>query len=179
MHETWLKTNRRILLLGMILPVVLVVIGLVIVTTSPLAGAIWLRTLGWMLLGLGLFLLAVLAVQIRLPRLAYADGKLLVYMRLGPPFQVPTEVVECFFLGTGAGQIPGKSHAEMPMRTIVIRLAEKAVDYHQRQVKPALGKWDDGYITIYGAWCEPLDIELAKQLNARLAEVKSSNSLAR
>jgi hypothetical protein len=172
MHETWLKTNRRILLLGMILPAVLLVIGLIVLMTEPLSGAVWLRILSWILLGCGLFLLAILSLQFRLPRLAYVDGNLLVYLRMGPPFHVPTEVVECFFLGTGAGQIPGKSGEEVPVRNVVIRVAEKAVEYHQREVKPALGRWEEGYITIYGAWCEPLDVELAKRLNARLAEVK-------
>lgn len=174
MRETWLDSNRRILLLGMILPAALVVIGLTVVVMKPLDSAAWLQIIGWIFTGVGLFLFAVLALQLRLPRLAYADGALMVYLRMGPPFRVPVETVECFFLSTGAGQIPGKGYEETPVRNVVVRLAEKAVDYHERQVKPALGRWEGGYITIYGAWCEPLDLAAVNRLNARLAEVKST-----
>src|SRR5262245_29276069 len=129
MHEIWLHTNRRILLLGMILPAVLVVIGLIVLVTKPLSAAAWLLVVVLISFGLGLYLLSIFTLQVRLPRLAYADGNLLVYLRMGSPFHVPTEVVECVFLGTGAGQIPGKSGEELPVRNLVIRLAEKAVDY--------------------------------------------------
>jgi hypothetical protein len=174
MHETWLNTNRRILLLGMILPAALVVIGLIVVVAKPLDAAGWLQIVGWILVGVGLFLFAILALQLRLPRLAYTDGTMLVYLRMGPPYRVPLETVECFFLGTGARQIPGKGNEETPVRNVVVRLAEKASEYHERQVKPALGRWEGGYITIYGAWCEPLDLAAVNRLNARLAEARSA-----
>jgi hypothetical protein len=178
MHETWLNTNRRILLLGMILPAALVVIGLIAIAAKPLESAAWLQIVGWIFAGVGLFLFAILAFQLRLPRLAYTDGALLVYLRMGSPYRVPVEAIECFFIGTGAGQIPGKGHEETPVRNVVVRLAEKAVDYHEREVKPALGRWEEGYITIYGAWCEPLDLAAVNRLNARLSEVKSMTQRA-
>ncbi len=53
-----------------------------------------------------------------------------------------------------------------------MRIAEKAKEYQQRDVKSALGKWDEGYVTFYGAWCEPLTLEVVQRLNARLAEVQ-------
>jgi hypothetical protein len=174
MNEIWLHTNRRILLLGMILPAALVLIGLVVLGMKPLDSATWLQVLGWIFLVLGLFLFAILAIQLRLPRLAYSNGSLLVYLQMGPPFQVPAKVIECFFLGAGGGQIPGKSGDDIPVRNLVVRLAEKAGDYHRREVKPALGRWEDGYITIYGAWCEPLGLELVNRLNSRLSEVKAT-----
>ncbi|MCC7086348.1 MAG: hypothetical protein IT427_15205 [Pirellulales bacterium] len=174
MQETWLHTNRRILLLGMILPAALVGIGLVVSIVKPLDAAAGLQIVGWVLLGIGLFLFVIFGWQFRLPRLAYADGALLIYLRMGPPFQVPIEIVEAFLLGTGGGQIPGTAGRDVPMRNLVIRLADSAVDFHRRQVKPALGRWEDGYITIYGTWCEPLGLELANRLNSRLTEVKAT-----
>ncbi|HEY2827859.1 MAG TPA: hypothetical protein VGJ04_09690, partial [Pirellulales bacterium] len=51
-------------------------------------------------------------------------------------------------------------------------IADKATDYHQRDVKPALGRWDEGYVTIHGAWCEPLTLEVVQRLNVRLAEAQ-------
>src|SRR5690349_2728496 len=131
MHEIWLHTNRRLLLLGMILPVALIVIGLIVLATKPLDAAAGLQIVGWFLLGGGAFLFAIFAWQFRLPRLARTDGTLLVYMRMGPPFRLPVEIVECFFLGTGGAQLPGKGGDDVPIRNLVIRLAEKAVDYHE------------------------------------------------
>jgi hypothetical protein len=55
------------------------------------------------------------------------------------------------------------------MSQLAVRLAERATEWSQIDVKPALGKWCGGYITIYGAWCEPLRIELVNRLNAQLA----------
>lgn len=175
MQQPWLKTNRRILLLGMILPAVLVVVGLIVVGAKPLGADAWLQILGWTLLVGGVLLGAILALQLRLPRLASSDDALLVYLQAGPPLRVPLEVVECIFLGTGAGQVPGKSGNELKVRNLVIRIAEKAADFQQRTVKPALGRWEEGYITIYGAWCEPLDVGLVNGLNAKLAEAKERN----
>ena len=74
----------------------------------------------------------------------------------GQPFRVPVEIVECFFLGAGVGQLPGAAGKEIPLRNLVMRLAEKATDYHHREVKAAFGRWDDGYVIFHGAWCEPL-----------------------
>jgi hypothetical protein len=63
--------------------------------------------------------------------------------------------------------------------TVVVRLAERAKSWHQRSVDPARGQWKDGYITILGAWCAPLDGEVVKRMNHRLAEVKRENRMKR
>ncbi len=94
----------------------------------------------------------------------------------GRPFRVPVNVVECFFFSSGAGQVPGAAGKQLPLRNLVVRLAEKATEYHHRDVKPALGRWDDGYITVHGAWCEPLNLELVKRLNEQLASVQKDLS---
>lgn len=160
------------LLLGMILPAVLIVVGLIVVCAKPLAAAGWLQVIGWLMLAAGALLEVVLALQWRLPRLACSENSLLLYLQAGPPVRVPLEVVECIFLGAGAGQVPGKAGGDIKVRNLVIRIAEKAADFQQRPVKPALGRWEDGYITVYGAWCEPLDVGLVNRLNTRLAEAK-------
>jgi len=175
MQEIWLKANRRVLVLGMIPPIVLVAVGLIPVAAIADAEP-WIRYVGWGAAGAGLFLLALIAFQMRVPRLAYADGQLLVYVVGGGPLLVPIEIVQCFFLASGAGQIPGTKGNRIGVRNLTMRLDEKATDYHHRDVKPALGRWDDGYIVIHGAWCEPLDLALVGRLNARLASVKSELS---
>jgi hypothetical protein len=174
MTEIWLRTNRRILLLGMILPVVLVMIGLAIVFGLGQGAGAWMRFLGWATVGIGLLLWGIIAVQMKLPRLAYAQQQVLVYLRTGSPIRIPVEFVECFFLGTGVGQLPGPQGRNIPVRNLTMRVAEKAHDYQHRPVKAALGRWDEGYVTFYGAWCEPLTLEVVQRLNAQLAAAQQA-----
>ncbi len=56
----------------------------------------------------------------------------------------------------------------------MIRLADRATDYAQRDVKPALGSWCNHYVTIRGTWCEPLSLALVTRLNTRLAAAQAS-----
>jgi hypothetical protein len=175
MREAWLKTNRRVLLVGMIPPILLVGVGLIPVAVMTGADA-WLQCGGWAAVGAGVSLIALVAIQMRLPRLAYCDGQLLVYLAGGGPLRVPIEMVQCFFMGTGAGQIPGSRGSRIGVRNLTMRLDEKATEYHHREVKPALGRWDEGYIVIHGAWCEPLNLSLVQLLNTRLASVKANLS---
>lgn len=173
MPEVWLSANRRILALGAVLPAALAGVGAAL-------GAGWLsfaeyaavRWGGWALLALSLLALSNLAWQARRPRLAYQAGKMLVYLRAGAPVRVPLEVVEGFLLGQGPSFLPGKRQAEREAATLVIRLAERAEEWAKVEVKPALGYWCGHYITIRGAWCEPLSVALVNRLNARLDEVK-------
>lgn len=53
-------------------------------------------------------------------------------------------------------------------RNIVIRLAERATDYHERKVKPIFGSWQEGYIVVRGTWTEPIDKETLRFLNKSL-----------
>ena len=173
MRQIWLKTNRRVLLVGMIPPILLLGVGLILLALVA-DGQLWIRYAASALVVAGLVLVGLIAIQMRLPRLAYADGQLLVYLGGGSPLQVPIDFVQCFFLGSGAGQLPGPKGTTIGMRNLTMRLDEKATDYHHRDVKPALGRWDDGYIVIHGAWCETLDLALVGRLNGRLAEAQSS-----
>jgi len=111
-----------------------------------------------------------------LPRLAYQQGDLLVFLRYRRPLRVPVSQVECFFLGQGDSMLAatGESEATESLaktHTIVVRLAEAAKDWQAREVRPELGRWCDGYITIRGTWCEPVSPELVKQLNSRLVKL--------
>lgn len=173
MFEVWLSANRRILYLGAVLPAALACLGLALgagYLGFAERGAV--RVVGWVLLGVSLVALGNLAWQTRRPRLACAAGQLLVYLRSGAPIRVPLEVVEGFLMGQGPSFLPGKRHAERQAATVVIRLSELAQEWAQVDVKPALGYWCGHYITIRGAWCEPLSVELVNRLNARLAEAK-------
>ena len=133
MTEIWLRTNRRILLLGMILPVVLMAIGLIVVFALATESGTELRIVGWLIVAAGLLLLAIIAFQLKLPRLAYVDRQVLIYLRTGGPIRIPVEYVECFFLASGSGQLPGTEGRQLPVRNLVMRVAEKATDYQQRQ----------------------------------------------
>lgn len=171
MAEVWLRTNRRALLLGMIVPALVLLMGGWLLVAS-VVGQWWI---GWTVLGGGavavaLGLLAQLWHWLRKPRLAYADGHLLVYLEARPT-PVPIEIVECFFIGQGASQLPKLEGREPETTNVIVRLAEAARDWRHRDVRPTLGHWCEGYITINGAWCEPVNGESLKRLNGRLVEV--------
>jgi hypothetical protein len=167
--EIWLRPNRRILLVATVAPALLVLLGLVVALNVFGSAPPMARVIAAALAVLGGGLLAVLAWFFRQPRLTYDGRHLHVNLRAAKPIAVPIELVECFFLGAGFRRLPGKTGREVQMSQLRIRLAERATEWAQFDVKPALGAWCGGYITIHGAWCEPLDIELVHRLNARLA----------
>ena len=121
-------------------------------------------------------MLAVLAWFFRQPRLTYDGRHLHVNLRAAKPIAVPIELVECFFLGAGFRRLPGKTGREVQMSQLRIRLAERATEWAQFDVKPALGAWCEGYVTIRGTWCEPLTNELIRRLNRRLREIREAAS---
>ena len=69
--------------------------------------------------------------------------------------------------------MPGGIHHRQETVNLVARLAQRQTQWAQVEVKPALGNWAEGYITIRGTWCEPLNPELVRRLNRRLKEVKA------
>jgi hypothetical protein len=170
--ETWLRPNGRAVWFGTVLPALLGLVGLALVVGLPgHPPPAWMRVAGEILAVLGFGTVLLLLGQLRQPRLAYFQNHLLVALRSGPPLRVPIEVVECFWLGQTPSLLPLKRHERTETSAVVIRLAESAAEWRQRDVKPQLGKWCEGYITIRGTWCEPLSIELVNRLNQRLAEV--------
>jgi hypothetical protein len=95
----------------------------------------------------------------------------LFYLRSGPPIAVPLEVVEAFFAGQGPAHLPVVSNQPRSVN-LVARLSRRNPEWAQQPVKPALGNWVDGYVTIRGSWCEPLNGETIRRLNRRLKELK-------
>ena len=168
MAEVWLRSNRRALAVALLLPGVMVVSGGLL---AALAGAAYVRGAGGVLASAGLLGLAIVVWQMRQPRLAADHERLLVYARGGRPYCVPLEVVEGFLLGQGPTLLTGRRMALAETRNVVIRLAESAVDWAQREMPPTLGKWCGSYVTIRGTCCEPLSVELVQRLNMRLAEL--------
>jgi len=172
MTQPWLQTNRRALYFGMFLPLLGAAAGLAIMRHDlPLVGD-WSDALGLILIVLCVLTISALAAQTRQPRIAYKTGFLLVYLGTRHPIKLPLQVVECFLLGQGEGMIPVAGGKQVRASNLIMRLADKEADWADRDVKPALGKWHEGYVTMKGTWCEPLDLGVVKRLNRALAEAK-------
>ena len=175
MAECWLKTNRRALCLGTIIPAVIFLLGLGIFSWRwpewSLITSIT-RILGGSMMAFGALMVTFLLAGMFRPRVAYKEGNLLLYLRDGPPIEVPIEIVEVFFRGQGPSHVGQGAVSEAETSNIVIRLAEKAEEWHKVQVKPALGEWCEGYITLRGAWCQPIDREALEHLNSKLVLTK-------
>jgi hypothetical protein len=171
MAAVWVRSNRRALVWGMIVPATLALIGLA-VAAWMLAAAngqpnYWLL-IPAVLVGVGVLGLLALVREMLRPRLSYADGHLRVHLGNGPPEKVPIEFVECFFRGQGSSMVKDHSGHEPEVATVIVRIAERAADYKHRDVKAALGHWCEGYITLRGTWCEPIDNDGLLALNRRL-----------
>ena len=169
MIETWLKPNRRALALGMVAPAGVTALGLVhLYGVVPWVGLAE-RIAGGVLVLLGAAMLGSLAWQLRIPRIAYEQGKLLFYLRRQKPLRVPIDVVECFFIGQGPAMIPGDRDKGRQGVNVIVRLAERETEWADRDVDHTLATWCQSYITIRGAWCEPLNEQVVNGLNRRLA----------
>jgi hypothetical protein len=173
MRETWLHPNRRAILFGCIPPLTMAGIGLW--TICDLGGTMggFGRWLGIGLVATGTAMIGALAIQLRRPRVAFRDNHLLFFLRSGPPLAVPVGIVEAFFLGQGPAHLPAMNKQPQTVN-LIARLSQRHTEWARQEVKPALGNWCDGYITIRGAWCEPLDGELIRRLNRRLKEAKDA-----
>ena len=170
MCETWLRPNRRAILFGCIPPLILGAIGVLLVAAGNNPLSRW-RWIGFILTLMSIRMVGTLMNQFRRPRIAFCDGQVLFYLRSGPPIAVPAGIVEAFFLGQGPAHLPGVDK-QLHTVNLVARLSQRHAEWARQDVKPALGNWCDGYVTIRGAWCEPLGGELIRKLNRRLKEVK-------
>lgn len=170
MPEVWLRTNRRAWLLGLILPALAALGAGGLLAFAYLNSAHWsLYVLSGAILAVALYLTGNILWMANQPRLAYEADSLLVYFEGQEPVRVPLEIVECFFLGQGPSELPKIAGVEPETSNVIVRLAERAKDWHHRDVKPAIAHWCEGYITLRGAWCEPISGEALKALNQRLA----------
>ncbi len=174
--ENWLGPNRRALRLGMLVPA-LVALASAAVALGAVSAALPLRVLAALLAVVSGIVLLALAWQLRLPRIGYRDGEVLLYLKSSGPIAVPVELVEGFLLGQAPTLRAGQR--EEQTRAVVLRIAEKADGWQNRDVKPALGSWCQGYVTIRGTWCEPLSTERVVQLNRRLAAAQRTRRSAR
>jgi hypothetical protein len=171
MTEVWLQPNRRVLALACVPAAALIAVGGLLEAVVDHAA---LRIAGWALAALGVALVIGLAGQLRRPRIAYRDGEVLFNLRAGAPVAVPAEVVEAFFLGQGPAHLPPTFDRDAETVNLVARLSQKAPEWMHVPVKPALGHWCEGYVTLRGAWCEPLTQDLIRRLNARLRELRTA-----
>jgi hypothetical protein len=175
MQEVGLKTNRRAILFGFVLPLVIVGIGLWL-TFGAERGTAYAWP-GALVSVFGALMLFALLRQIRRPRIAFRDGHVLFYLRSGQPIAVPVDIVESFFAGQSEAHLPGFANQPQSVN-LIARLARRHTEWAEQTVKPALGKWSDSYVTIRGTWCEPLGAEVIRRLNRRLKEVKEEPGAA-
>ena len=134
----------------------------------------WVRWIAAIIGALGLVALVILSRQALAPRVGYKKGKLRLIVGLGWPERVPLDVVEGFLLGQGPSWLPTRKLANAPARTLVVRLAERAHEWERKDVFPPFASWCGHYVTIRGAWCEPLNVALVNQLNQRLHDAKTA-----
>jgi hypothetical protein len=170
--EAWLESNHRALVMATIPAGLMAFASLAALLWAWFSGQHWSLVLLFSLLFVApSWAFAQLVYALRMPRIGYSAGHLLLHFDPARPIRVPIEIVECFFLGQGPSDLPKLAGREPETQNVIVRLAESATEWKHRDVKPAFGHWCEGYITIRGAWCEPITPELMKNLNARLAEV--------
>lgn len=169
MREVWLKSNHRAILFGCLPPLAMATLGAWIGFAAA-EHSVW-RWVGAAGVLLGTLIALFMLLQLRRPRIAFRTGNVLFYLRSGPPIAVPLEIVESFFVGQGPAHLPAVTNQPRTVN-LVARLSRRHPEWAEQPVKVALGSWTDGYVTIRGSWCEPLDSETIRRLNRRLKEVK-------
>ncbi len=169
--EVWLRPNVRILYAGCTAGGVIAVAGIGILGAGAwmLTGgagvlAIALIVAGAVLILAGALLAGACALHARKARMACDGEHLMLNLGASQPFVIPLDIVEVFFLGQGKSGVPGGSETT----TVVVRLAERAEDWKKRDVSPRIARWCDGYITLLGAWTEPVDAGVVTELNHKL-----------
>lgn len=178
--EVWLRTNRRAMTTMMVPPALLSLGSLAGLVLSVATDQYWfVSAMFGLFVLMSLWLLGSLTHAMLLPRVAYQSGELLVYLEFQRPTHVPIDIVEVFFLGQGPSELPKIKGREPETQNVIIRLAESATEWKHRDMKPAIGLWCEGYITIRGSWCEPITPEIMRQLNHRLIEIQRERKAAR
>ena len=175
MAEVWLQPNRRALWTTLL---TFAAIGVVALAASWWFEPMVVRIACGVVALLALLMVGASTVELRRPRIAYRDGQVLFNLRGSEPAAVPAEVVEAFFLGQGPAHLPTIRTEPPECVNLVARLSEKAPEWAKVEVKPALGAWCEGYVTIRGTWCEPLTGEVIRRLNRRLRELRETAASA-
>ncbi|MBA3484057.1 MAG: hypothetical protein H0T51_19810 [Pirellulales bacterium] len=173
MTEVWLHANRRVLLMALVPALGLALVGAALLGAAE-GGVV--RGVAWAMVGVGAVLAIGLMGQLGRPRIAFRNGNVLFHLRSGAPVAVPVEAVEAFFLGQGPANLPNVGGKPAETVNLVARISQKAPQWAKVEVKPALGNWCEGYVTIRGTWCEPLDREVIRRLNRRLREIREGGA---
>lgn len=175
--EVWLRGNRRVAAIVAVVAVAcdLVAVAAVLAAVAPgQGGTAWwavAAVMGTIASGLGL-----LAWASARPRLLRQGDQLFVQVAPFVRETLPIDVVECVFPGSqplaADGMPAGEGPASFRVGTLVLRLAERAIDYRSRDMFPPWGTWADGNVAIDGRWCEPLSPGLARTVGTLLMEAK-------
>ena len=140
MVECWLRCNTRIQWLGFAAGILVAVFG-VGVRVFWKEETVGLQILSWLPVSAGLLIAALFGYLLGRPRLGYHSGRLLVYAGYGSPSSVPIEVVECFFLGEQPAKFVGQGRSRASMSTVVVRIAQKAKEWQERDIPSRIGMW--------------------------------------
>lgn len=168
MREAWLKANTRLSTISYMVGALMLLAASGFLIAGARSHVVYLvPALLNIVAGGGL---CYLGWRFRRPRIAYQSGELLIDLGDLKPVIVPLAGVECFLMGRAASFLPGKQHADTETVTFVVRLRENEPELEHREIDRRIGTWCGHHITLRGTWCEPLSIELANRLNARLAE---------
>ena len=159
-NEVWLQGNLRpVIAISLVAGIAAALTVVAVAIVAPPAWALLaVAAAGGLLLAL-LVMLAWAAAQ---PRL----------VRRGNSVAVPLEVVECVFRGTEPIVASEEAAPRFRVGTLILRIAERATEWRERETFRPWGSWDDGHIVIDGRWCAPLSAESARQIATRLAELK-------
>lgn len=172
MDECWLKSNRRAVWPLLTLPALIDFVGAVALGWGVFAGwPVWSLVLSGAVTVVGAIVTLAIARWSFRPRLAYSNGELLVYVHALEPLRVPIDVVEVFFRGQSDVPLAAFERTAAKTSNVIVRLAEADTQWHRREIPAAFGKWADGYIILSGTMCEPISLELLRQLNGRLMAI--------
>ncbi len=172
MREIWLRPNRRAILFGCVPPLIFTVVGACLAFAHSDSESSVLRWLGYSGIVAGPAVIGLMLTQLRHPRIAFREGMVLFYVRIGQPIAVPVDIVESFFFGQGPAHLPAVTKQPQTVN-LIARLSQRHTEWATQKVRPALGNWSDGYVTIRGTWCEPLNSDVIRRINRRLKEVKN------
>lgn len=178
--EIWLRGNVR---------PVLAVAATALGGLAAAAAAAWLADAHWLVAAAAVTALATvvplaaMAITAARPRLVRRGPALVVRLSPATTATVPLDSVECFFPGSnpldGRGRQTCGDHSTWRVSTLVMRLAERAVEHRARRTFAPWGTWDDGYVVFDGRWCEPLSGDLARGLSRRLLDARREIAAAR
>lgn len=182
--EVWLRGNPR--------PMIAVaVIACVAAVALAWAGLVielpWLTAVAVSAGGVVASASILLAATAALPRIERRGSDLRLRVAPTRAYDLPIDLVECFFHGAHAIGRPvepctgeaseHEEHDESCGRrrtTLVVRIAERARDWHERPTFRPWAGWKRGSVVLDGLWYEPLPMEGFAALAERLVQAKRS-----